>query len=61
MLTAGFFPATTQNAEQEIKESVKKQEGVISSLGYSLGVAEILNMIISSKGDLSILKKRPSQ
>lgn len=41
MLTR-FGAATTQNADDEIKDAVRRKNGVIAASSYSLGVAEVL-------------------
>ncbi|NMB24960.1 MAG: HAD family phosphatase [Firmicutes bacterium] len=41
MLTR-FNAATTQNADDEIKDTVRQKNGVIAASTYSLGVAEVL-------------------
>lgn len=46
MLKSGVRPATTNNADSEIKEVVKKRAGLISSLDNSLGVGEIIEMVV---------------
>lgn len=46
MLVSGVRPATTQNADQDIKDVVLKSNGLVSQLGYSQGVGEILEKIV---------------
>ena len=40
------FPATTDNADAEIKEIVAKKGGIISKLPNSDGVGEVLQRIL---------------
>ena len=40
-----FFPATTNNADAEVKTVVRQQGGIISASDSSLGVAEVLTQI----------------
>lgn len=46
MLTACFQPATTANADPEIKEAVLNHGGFISPFECSLGVADILQQLL---------------
>jgi HAD superfamily hydrolase (TIGR01484 family) len=46
MLSGNFQVATTQNADDEIKDLVISKGGIISNAGYSEGVAEILQKIV---------------
>ena len=37
-----FNAATTQNADDEIKDAVREKNGIVADSSYSLGVAEVL-------------------